>query len=117
MIEQTLNALVGPILQDRFFPGTAPLDTPRPYGYFNQIGGKTVEFLGGEEPSQRNALIQLNVWADTAEEASLLIQQIASALRQCPDMTARPWGEFITLNDEDLERYGTQQDFSCWKKK
>jgi hypothetical protein len=117
MIEKTLNDVVAPFLDGRFFPGGAEYDTPRPYGYYNQIGGKAVTFIDNAEPSQRNAVMQINIWADTAAQASLLMQQIGAALRACPEMVARPFSEFLTRTETDLGLYGAQQDFTCWKKK
>jgi len=98
----------------RVFPDVAPGDTARPYLTWQQVGGMLISPLGNEVPGKRNANIQINVWANTRIEAVELALQIEAAMIQATAFQARPNMAHIASYEDDLNLYGTVQDFSVW---
>jgi len=95
----------------RVFPDVAPGNTTRPYITWQQIGGRVLELVANEVPNVRHADIQINVWSSTRAEAVSLAQQIEAAMIQSG---ARPNSAHLATYEEDLNLYGTIQDFSVW---
>lgn len=112
-LETDLYALLSAICP-RVFPDVAPGDTARPYITWQQVGGTLISPLGNEIPDKRNANIQINVWAATRIEAVELALQIEAAMIQATVFQARPNMAHIASYEEDLNLYGTVQDFSVW---
>jgi hypothetical protein len=98
----------------RVFPDVAPGNTERPYITWQQVGGQLISPLANEVPDKRNANIQINVWATTRLEAVALAQQVEAAMIQATVFQARPNMAHIASYEEDLNLYGTVQDFSVW---
>lgn len=105
-------AIVG--LCPRVFADVAPVKTLRPYVTYQQIGGEVITFLDNSLPSKENAVFQINVWDDTRQGAKALAKQIEAALTTTMSIQARPMAAVMSDYDEDMERYGTRQDFSAW---
>jgi len=86
---------------------------------FQQIGGRPINFLGGDIPSKSNARFQINVWHSSRDEAMALMRQAINALRgttalHCTVLTGpvaihEPGGQ---VDGTDL--YGAMQDVSVW---
>lgn len=117
MIEKSLFAIVGPLLGGRFFPDSAPFNTDRPWGTYQQIGGESPTFIDKAPIDIRNARIQINLWCNTRAQATVLAELVASHLIAATDMDVTPEGAFQATGDPELGLYGTTQDFSCWKRK
>lgn len=115
MIEQSLVAIVGPLLGGRFFPDSAPFDTPRPWGTYTQVGGEEPSYIDKTPVGLRNARMQINLWCASRGQASVLAKQVRDALVAAADMDVTPQGAFQATGDAELGLYGTVQDFSCWK--
>lgn len=98
----------------RVFPDVAPIQTQRPYVTYQQIGGSPINYVSGEVPTTRHAMIQVNVWADSRVTASALALQIDAALRSATNFQCKVDSEIFAEHDEDLDRYGASQDFSIW---
>lgn len=98
----------------RVSPDVAPTDTQRPYITWQQIGGDALVYVEGQVPNRRNALVQINAWADTRAQANALSQQVEAALAAATGMQAQPQGALIAAHDEDTDLRGAQQDFSIW---
>ena len=113
-LEASLNALLAPLVGGRAFPDVAPIETPRPYIVWQQIGGAVQTFIDPTVPSKENAVMQIEAWADTRASAKALILQIEAALIQSTALQARPVSASAADHDEDLKRYGARQDFSIW---
>jgi hypothetical protein len=112
--EKLFAALVPLVPDERVFPGGAPLDTPRPYITYRQVGGEAVDFIDKATPSKRNARVQVNVWSDDGDEATALIYAVEDALRAVPGLQTTPLGAHFDRDEPDLNLYGRQQDFSVW---
>ena len=115
MIEQSLFATIGPLLGGRFFPDNAPFDTPKPFGFYTQVGGESPTFTDKAPIGIRNARMQLNIWCVTRQQATQIMRQIEAALLASTDMDVTPLGALVAISEPDLGLYGAQQDFSCWK--
>ena len=116
MLEEALYAALSPLVAGRVFPDVAPLDTPRPYITYQQIGGDAHGYLGKELPDHEHALVQLNIWADTRLAASLVRKLAEANLVAATAFEARPASGPIAQHEPDLTPpgYGTRQDFNIW---
>jgi hypothetical protein len=112
-LEENLTALLRAICP-RTFSDFAPLDTPRPYVTFQQIGGSTVDFIDKVVPSKENAVMQINAWADSRLDAKALIKQIEAALIAATEFQAAPVAAASSDFDPDMDRRCSRQDFSIW---
>lgn len=112
-IESQLVATIGALCSSRCYPDAAPHDTPRPYVTYQQVGGQVVSFLEGGASVKRNARIQINAWADTRQDANVLMRQIEDALQSSP-YYGEPIGALMSRLDEQTQCRGAQQDFSLW---
>lgn len=109
-IFDTLKGLVA----NRVFPDFAPVETARPYITWQQVGGKVINGLSNTTPDKKNAVVQVNVWADTRASANPLALQVEAALRTSSLFVAVPEAAFVGSYDADVPVYGTRQDFSIW---
>ncbi len=98
----------------RVHPDDAPAGSLRPYILYSQIGGRVINPLGNDIPDQRNARMQIEVWADSRGDASALMLAIEDALRTTYVFRARPEAGMLADRDVDLGLYGALQDFSIW---
>ena len=116
MLEEALYAALSPLVSGRVFPDVAPLDTPRPYITYQQIGGDAHGYLGKELPDHEHALVQLNIWADTRLQATLVRKLAEANLVAATAFEARPASGPTSQHEPDLTPpgYGTQQDFNIW---
>jgi hypothetical protein len=112
-LEEKLTELLRAICP-RVFRGTADLNTPKPYITYQRLGGQSLAFMDNAIPSQRNALVQVNVWATSPIEADALIQQVEVALRGATGMQATPEAESRDASEPDMNLAGASQDFSIW---
>lgn len=113
-VEASIFALLSPLFGGRLFPDVAPYGTERPYGTYQQIGGRVINPLGKDVPNKKNGFIQVNVWADRRTEASALSLQIEAAFITAEAFQAKPMSAAISTHDPDEGLYGSQQDFSVW---
>lgn len=112
-LEEKLTALLSEICPNTFCD-FAPIDTPRPYVTWQQIGGDADTYIDRVVSSKRNAFIQVNVWSDRREEANTMMLQIEAALIEAVQLQAEPMAAMSSDFDADMLRYGSQQDFSIW---
>lgn len=98
----------------RVFPGTAPLNTARPFVTWEHIGGDPLRYMDGTAAVQRWAQLQVNTWCNTKAEAVALALAIESALCTAGAFTADPVGAFTGRHEDQVEPplYGTQQEFA-----
>lgn len=109
-IFDTLKTLVG----NRVFPDVAPFNTTRPYITYQQIGGRSINYIDPTAPDLRNGMFQVNCWADTRMAANALSRQVESAFRSATVFQSRPDSDILANHEPDLDRYGTIQTFSIW---
>ncbi len=98
-------------LCSRVFPDVAPAGTATPYITWQQVGGVPLAYLEGAMPGERNASMQINVWAAVRSEALPLLLSIEATL--CA-RGATPIGGAVALSDDTLNLRGYAQDFSIW---
>ncbi|MFT3815440.1 MAG: DUF3168 domain-containing protein [Acidovorax sp.] len=106
----------------RVFTLTADFGTQRPYVTWQHIGGKAFRWSENTAPDIRNAAIQVNVWADTKQQAFGMLQAIQEALCEMTEakFTATPMEEpmdsFIEnqSSQETDQVKGAMQSFSIW---
>lgn len=113
----TLEAILVALLKQsspRAFGDFAPPTTERPYITFQQIGGDVITPLGREVPGKENAVMQINVWADTRSQAKALIKAIEAALILAPEFIAKPVAAPQSDFDADVPVCCSRQDFSIW---
>jgi len=97
----------------RVSPDVAPTDTQRPYITWQQIGGDVIPQINGL-PDKRNAMVQINCWAETRAQANALALSVEAALVAATLFLARPVSALVAAHDEDTDLRGAMQDFSIW---
>lgn len=110
-MEQALVSLLRSLCP-RTYPDTAPLSTVRPYVTWQLIGGTALRYVDNTPADKRMSMVQINVWADTRAGALTLARSIEDALCASTAFTATVNGEPIATVEEDLNLYGTIQDFT-----
>lgn len=97
----------------RVHPGTAPLNTQRPFVTWEHIGGDPLRYVDGTAADKRHALVQVNVWAATKAEAWSLALSLETALCDSAAFTASPVGAPRGRTEQDVEPwlYGAEQEF------
>jgi len=98
----------------RVFPDVAPLGAATPYLTWQQLGGESLRFLDNTAPDKRNLLMQVNAWAKTRMEATVLSRQIENALCASALFIAIPEGEAISTYEDDTLLYGCIQRLSIY---
>jgi len=98
----------------RVYPDFAPTTEARPYLTWQIIGGSVIAPVSNDMPDKRNAMVQVNVWADTRAQANTMAQQIEEALMGSALFQARPIDALSAAFDDDLSVRGAQQTFSIW---
>lgn len=112
-MEAALVAAIGPLLDGRLFPDTAPAGTTRPYAVYQQVGGPVINPVAGTDPGLRGARVQIVVWHQTRLQASALMHAVETVLRLAP-INARPTGALVARFDETAQLRGAMQDFEFW---
>lgn len=110
VIYNALKHLVG----NRVYPDIAPELVRRPYITFQQVGGRSVNFLSAELPEKRNSRFQFNVWADSRLNAAKIAKQVDETLRQVQVLQTTTLSEPVATVESETRLYGTRQDFSFW---
>jgi hypothetical protein len=108
-IFDALKGLVG----NRCYPDVAPLNTTRPYLTFQKVGGTAWNFLENTAVGRRHARVQVNCWATTRLSAAALARSVEDALVTSSAIRAFVNGAVVDDYNEDLQLYGTRQDFSA----
>jgi hypothetical protein len=112
-IETSLYAVLAAICP-RVYPDVAPAGVARPYVTWQQVGGQAPTYVEVAVVDKRNADIQVSVWAETRIAANALALQIEVALTTAAAFQAKPLGALFARHDQDVNLYGTNQDFSLW---
>lgn len=113
-METLLFARLKSLVDNRCYPDIAPDLTIRPYITYQQVGGFTVNFIDPAVPSKKNGRFQINVWADTRAQASVLAGQIEDALRDVAALQTTVLSAPVATYEPDTALRGTRQDFSFW---
>jgi Protein of unknown function (DUF3168) len=113
-IESTVYATLQGLVAGRVYPDVAPENTVRPYCTYQAVGGTAINFMDQAQPGRVNARVQVNVWADTRGQASVLARQAEDALRGVAALQTTVLGAPVSIYETDTRLRGTQQDFSFW---
>jgi hypothetical protein len=112
-IEETLQKLLGPLVEGRFYPDVVPEDAKFPAITYHQVGGRAGWYVDRTMPSHKHGRFQINVWAKSRLEASQLARQVENTI--CAStLIAEPNGAATSLYEQLLALYGTRQDFGIW---
>lgn len=88
----------------------APANAATPYVIWQRIGGDTSEYLDNEESQVDSADVQIRIFSPDIRDPEQLMKQLVSALRQHPDLTIRPVGNFRDDFDHDMNLFSADQD-------
>lgn len=105
-----LNALVS----GRVYPDVAPPSAVTPYITYQQVGGRSINFIDPTLPGKRNARVQINVWGENRLAVSQLAAAVEDALRLAPALQTSVLGQPVVGVDEETGLRGSRQDFSFW---
>lgn len=94
------------------YPDFAAFGVAKPYAVYQAVGGTPRRYADNTPADKRHTELQVTVWAATRLQASALIRQIEEAFCASAVLTATPIGEAVSIAEEDLNLYGSQQDFS-----
>ena len=98
------------IISDRVYYMVAPRDALRPYAVYNILGAVPDGYLDEENDLDRRT-IQLNAYADTAEQARAIIKQSRKAMKaQNYACIAEPFSDY----EDTTKLYHFVADFSLW---
>jgi hypothetical protein len=109
-VEERLVDIISPRCPAFF--GRAPEGLGTPYTTIQHLGGRSIRFLDNTAPDKRNTVVQITVWAATAEQASALLHAIAADVTTAPGMQASRLAGPRSIPDDEL--HGLAQDLSIW---
>lgn len=112
-IETDLVAALDALCGGKCYADAAPAGTAAPFITYQQVGGRTVDFIEGGASIKRNARLQVNVWHSSRAQANALMRQVEDALQSAP-FFGDPQGALVALAADGVPLKGAQQDFSLW---
>lgn len=112
-LEATITALLEGLVDGRLYPDVGPDTSVYPFITYQQVGGRSLQYLEKTLPGHEHARLQVNVWAKTRLEANQLARAVAHALVQSP-MPCETYGAFAAIYEPAIKKYGTRQDFGLW---
>lgn len=112
-IETDLVAALDALCGGRCYADVAPAGTATPFITYQQVGGKTVDFIEGGPATKRNARIQVTCWHSSRGAVNALMRQVEDALQSAP-FYGQPDGALIARVEEGAPLKGSHQDFSLW---
>ncbi len=115
-LEASLCSALNSLVSDRVYPDDtagAPVPLVYPLILYQMVGGKAYEYTDQSMPDHDHARVQVVVWAKTRLEASTLARQARSAILTAIK-PAETYGAAVSLRDQELNLYGSRQDFGIW---
>ena len=112
--ESQMFAALRTLVSDRVYPDLAPDPVTKPYIVYQQVGGKSVQFVGTDVPSKKNSRMQVSVWGETRAQVSALAVQVEDTLRGTASLQTVVLSAPVATYDPDTKLRGSQQDFSIW---
>ena len=88
----------------------APANAPTPYVIWQRIGGDISEYLDNEDSQVDTADVQIRIFSQDIRDPERLMPQLVGALRQHPELTIRPVGNFRDDFDHDMNLFSADQD-------
>ena len=102
------------LVSSRVYPDVMPQSATLPAIVYQQIGGQSITFLASASPSKKAALIQIRTWATTRLAANALARSIEDSLVTSTVLRGDPVGALLADYDDELQQFGTIQDFRFW---
>lgn len=112
-IESELFDALGPTFSNRVYPDFGPPSAVMPFCTYQNIGGTPAPTFCGD-PVKENSVFQINVWAQTRNQANSLMRTISQALTGVP-MFGTAQGGIIGNYDTTTKTYAAIRDFSFWR--
>jgi hypothetical protein len=106
----TLKGLVG----NRMYPDVAPSGAVTPFIVYQQIGGRSTQFLERGLPSKKNGRFQVAVWSATRSEAASIGLAIENAMLLATVFQVEAIGSPTADYDQETLLRGSRQDFGIW---
>lgn len=113
-VESDLYAALQSLVAGRVYPDVAPDGATTPYITYQQIGGKSTQYLESTLPDKKNGRFQVNVWATTRTSASALVLQVEAAIVGSMAFQSEAIGAHVSDYEPDTKLFGAMQDFSIW---
>ncbi len=108
-MDEALHAAIAAVIPSCY--GTvAPANAQTPYVIWQRFGGDTSEYLDNEDSQVDGADVQIRIFSQDILEPKRLMPQLVSALRQHPELTIRPVGNFRDDFDHDMNLFSADQD-------
>ena len=108
-MDEALHAAIAAVIPNCF--GTvAPANAQTPYVIWQRFAGETSEYLDNEDSQVDGADVQIRIFSQDILEPKRLMPQLVSALRQHPDLTIRPVGNFRDDFEHDMNLFSADQD-------
>ncbi len=108
-MDEALHAAIAAVIPNCF--GTvAPANAQTPYAIWQRFGGDTSEYLDNEDSQVDAADVQIRIFSQDILEPKRLMPQLVSALRQHPELTIRPVGNFRDDFDHDMNLFSADMD-------
>lgn len=95
----------------RVRPIDGNVNETRPFVTYQHIGGDALRYMDGTAADKRHALVQVDVFADTAAEAIALSLAIENAVCTASAFSARPQGALRSGHEEAAQLYRCIQEF------
>lgn len=113
-LEAKLKVLLGALVGGRAYPDVTPDKPEFPLIVYQGVGGQERWYVEGKRREKRNQRLQVFVWAATRAQASIIADQIGTALCESDFPSVEPYGSPTSLYEEAIKKYGTRQDFGIW---
>lgn len=108
-MDEALQAAIAAVIPSCY--GTvAPAKAQTPYVIWQRFGGDTSEYLDNEDSQADSADVQIRIFSPEILEPKRLMPQLVAALRQHPELTIRPIGNFRDDFDHDMGLFSADQD-------
>ena len=112
-LEESLFALLGPLVEGRCTPDVTDDDPAYPLIVYQGAGGQAIDFTDQTPADKDNARVQVWVWCRTRLEASALSRHVRDVLL-ASSLTVKTLGAAVPDTNAVLKLYGARTDFSIW---
>ena len=88
-VESDLFSTLKALVTNRVFPDLAPLNTPRPFIVYSQVGGQAIAYLENTMPDKKHGRFQIDVYADTRAACAAVALQVEMVMTAATAFQAR----------------------------
>lgn len=113
-LESDLYSAIQGLVSGRCYPDVAPSGAAKPYITYQVVGGIAENFLESAVVGKRNARMQINCWGETRKAVAALARSVEDAVVVSTALRGFVYGAPVSEYVEDVNLYGTRQDFSIW---